>query len=57
LGEVLGIGRHCQGLGDLFDEALPVIWTHLTKQLDGVGGQLEVVSIDPLRHAHRDLLG
>jgi hypothetical protein len=34
---------------------LPVIWTHLTKQLDGVGGQLEVVSIDPLHHAHRDL--
>ena len=34
-----------------FDEALPVIWTHLTEQLDGVGGQLEVVSVDPLSHA------
>jgi hypothetical protein len=28
-------------------------WTHLTEQLDGVGGQLEVVSVDPLSHAHQ----
>jgi hypothetical protein len=38
LGEVFGVSRHGQRLGDLFDEALPVIWAHLTKQLDGVGG-------------------
>ena len=53
LGEVLGVGRHSQSLGDLFDEALPVTWTHLTEQLNGVCGQLEVDSVDPLSHAHR----
>jgi hypothetical protein len=31
---------------------LPVIWTNLTEQLNGVGGQLEMVSVDPLSHAH-----
>jgi hypothetical protein len=30
LGEVLGVSRHSQSFGDLFDEVLPVIWTHLT---------------------------
>jgi hypothetical protein len=25
----------------------------LAEQLDGVGGELEVVAVDPLRHAHR----
>src|SRR5207247_2446703 len=43
LGEVLGLGRHRQRLGHVVDEALPVVRADLAEQLDGVGGQLEVV--------------
>jgi hypothetical protein len=39
-------------LGDLLDEPLLVGGTHLAQQVDGVGGQLEVVAIDPRGHAH-----
>jgi hypothetical protein len=50
--EVLGLGGDRQGLGDLFDEPLLVGGSHVTQQLDGVGGQLEVVAVDARGHTH-----
>jgi hypothetical protein len=49
--EVLGVDGDCQRLSDLLDAPLLVGGTHLSGPLEGVGGQLEVVAVDPRGHA------